>query len=240
MSDYTKMAGRYDEFMLAGYYPYDEIVEDLAQLDMTSVLEVGVGTGLILEQLASRRPDLEITGIDVTAAMLDIARRRLGVYPEIVLEQQDVVSLQLRATFDVAYSYGGPMYFVSSSRGDSSSDDGYTLISHILDAESNVRAFEHIADHLRPGGRLLLGIQDPHTDYTSTIGKQVVYSQSITPTPDGFSKHYLLTDYGQTVMDHTLDYRTIPRADAMDMLGKCGFDPEDNPGVGMFLGFRKR
>ena len=75
MGDYTNMAGYYDLIMTSGYYDYDQIVSQLMQkANFRRVLEIGCGTGLIIEALAKRRPDVEIAGIDLTQAMQHILR----------------------------------------------------------------------------------------------------------------------------------------------------------------------
>ena len=55
MGDYTNMAGYYDVIMTSGYYDYAKIVDSLvAHHPQRNVLEIGCGTGLILEELAKR------------------------------------------------------------------------------------------------------------------------------------------------------------------------------------------
>ena len=43
---------------------------------MTSVLDVGCGTGVMFELLRERRPDIDYLGIDVTAQFVTAARER--------------------------------------------------------------------------------------------------------------------------------------------------------------------
>lgn len=91
---------------LAGYYRlhapiYDltrpaflfgraRLVADLAQhaqarcMLVGSILEVGCGTGSNLALLARHFPQARIAGIDLSAAMLERARRRLGAHAELV------------------------------------------------------------------------------------------------------------------------------------------------------------
>jgi ubiquinone/menaquinone biosynthesis C-methylase UbiE len=55
MGDYSNMASYYDVIMTSGYYDYAKIVDNLLLLDnVQQVLEIGCGTGLILEELARR------------------------------------------------------------------------------------------------------------------------------------------------------------------------------------------
>ena len=92
MGDYTNMSHYYDLIMTSGYYDYKKIVNELVgSSDFANVLEIGCGTGLILEELAHRKSNIEITGFDLTAAMLAIAKQRLLAYENVQLTQQNVV-----------------------------------------------------------------------------------------------------------------------------------------------------
>jgi ubiquinone/menaquinone biosynthesis C-methylase UbiE len=96
MGDYTNMAGYYDVIMTSGYYDYAKIVDSLlTHRPQRNVLEIGCGTGLILEELAKRQPQLPITGIDLTAPMLAIAHKRLAPFPTVTLSQQNISELSL-------------------------------------------------------------------------------------------------------------------------------------------------
>lgn len=69
--------------------------------DCRSVLEPGCGAGRMLEALARR--GLEVTGIDTSPAMLEIARRRLaaaGLTGEVI--EADMTDFDLGRTFDGA------------------------------------------------------------------------------------------------------------------------------------------
>ena len=78
MGDYSNMASYYDVIMTSGYYDYAKIVDNLVLQDQVEkVLEIGCGTGLILEELARRKSSIQISGIDFTGPMLDIAKKRL-------------------------------------------------------------------------------------------------------------------------------------------------------------------
>lgn len=234
--DYTDMSSHYDLIMTSGYYDYDAIVDDLARFDHArTVLEIGVGTGLVLERLVARCPQLAVSGIDLTQAMLDIAASRLG--DAATLHRQNVVTLSLEREFDLAFSYGGVWYFVPEPE-----DAGWSMISHIRDETENQQGFERLAAHLPTGGTLLLGIQAPHEDYSRAVTNGMRYAQRILPITDGFRKHYLLTDGDSTVMEQTTDYRVYSFADAVALLDKCGLEYQERAtGAGsLFLSFVKR
>jgi SAM-dependent methyltransferase len=216
---YTSMAPVYDHIMLDGadgpYYDYAAITAQLAAAGGRAVLEAGCGTGLIMEHLLALRPGLDLTGVDLTAEMLDIARDRLRDQAD--LREADVTRLDLGRRFDLAYSYGGPWYAIPHQ-------GGHLLISHICDDDANIAGLERIAAHLEPGGRLLLGVQAPHTDYDTRLTNGDVYSQRLLPRPDGFWKLYLLADKdGELLMDPMLlPYRVYEARDAARLFAAAG------------------
>lgn len=235
MGDYSNMAGYYDVIMTSGYYDYKKIVDNLvAHPSARNVLEIGCGTGLILEELAKRQPQLPITGIDLTAPMLSIAQKRLAPFPAVSLSQQNITELSLNDKHELAFSYGGVWYFVIDG------DNEPFLVSHIADETANQLGFEHLSKHMAEGGTLLLGIQGPHHNYETVISNGMVYSQKIEPTDIGFTKHYYLNDGDQRVMDQTVRYRTYTFDEAKQLMGKYGFEyvpsHESNP---LFLQFHK-
>ena len=218
MGDYTNMSGYYDLIMTSGYYDYPKIVNELlVGADFHQVLEIGCGTGLILEELASRKKDIAITGFDLTEAMLAIADQRLHDFSNVQLKHQNVTALSLPGQYDLAFSYGGVWYFVM---------DGVNepfLVSHIYDAQANLDGFAKVAKHIQSQGRLLLGVQGPHRDYQSPIPNGYVYSQTIQPIEHGFTKHYFLHDGDKKLMEQRIDYRTYSFAEALDLLASFGF-----------------
>lgn len=233
MGDYTNMSSYYDVIMTSGYYDYTQIVNDLEQHGpFADILEIGCGTGLILEEFGRRNGDLHITGIDLTEAMLKRARERLARYPAIDLRQQNVCSLALDKRFDAAFSYGGVWYFVIDG------DNEPFMVSHIPSDVDNRAGLEKLAAHVLRGGMLLLGIQGPHFDYEREISNGMIYAQKIEPHDHGFVKHYYLLDDHRRVMEQTIDYRTYSWDQTLDMLGTLGFTPAPRKGD-KFLAFRK-
>jgi SAM-dependent methyltransferase len=235
MGDYSNMASYYDVIMTSGYYDYAKIVDSLVLHDsIEKVLEIGCGTGLILEELARRNSKIEISGIDLTAPMLAIAKKRLQSFKNVTLSQQDVCRLRLPSAHDLAFSYGGVWYFVIDG------DKEPFLVSHIPDHEANLQGFEKMAQHIAPNGTLLLGIQGPHHDYETVISNGMKYSQKIDPTDIGFTKHYYLADGPQTLMAQTVIYRTYNFDQAKNMLSAHGltYVPETHDNK-LFLRFSK-
>ena len=235
MGDYTNMSSYYDVIMTSGYYDYAQIVDDLARHGpFSSILEIGCGTGLILEEFGRRHSAARITGIDLTEAMLQLARKRLAKFPTITLATHNVVDLSLTETYDAAFSYGGVWYFVIDG------DQEPFMVSHISGEADNLTGLRKLADRIAPGGMLLLGIQGPHFDYEKPISNGMTYAQQVAPHDYGFTKHYYLIDEGRKVMAQTIDYRTYSWDRTLSILGDLGFTFQPQTGdAGMFLAFRK-
>ena len=241
--DYSDMAENYDRIMLLGqYYDYEAIAAHLAAVAARRLLELGVGTGLIIEHLLLKyRSDYDaVTGVDITPAMMAIARGRLQPWPQVDLRDQNIISLDLGAAYDLAFSYGGPCYWVPDGAG------SWSLISHIRDDAANARGLARVAAHLAPAGRLLLGIQAPHSNYSRELGDGTTYEQRLSPLPGGFRKRYLLTQDGdggtpRTLVDQTLDYRVFPYPEALGLLSAAGLRPvpRDQHHGPMFLEFAR-
>lgn len=220
MGDYSDMANYYDDIMTSGYYDYEsialELIDVIQQGGFRSVLEIGCGTGSIIEPLVNAMPDLEVFGCDLTQAMIGIARQRLRGFANVTLSCENVTDLKLRHPCDVAFSYGGVWYFVVDG------DKEPFVVSHISDHEDNVRALARVAADIAPGGQLLLGIQGPHHDYSRPIANGMVYAQEIHPHGDGFVKHYHLDDGPRRVMSQSILYRTYTFDETLAMLDKVG------------------
>jgi len=235
MGDYTNMSAYYDLIMTSGYYDYQKIVENITRNDsFGSVLEIGCGTGLILEELGQRQPNAEIMGVDLTEAMLSIASNRLQQFPNISLSLENVTDFDLNKSYDLAFSYGGVWYFVVDG------DKEPFLVSHLSQEQDNHQGLARVSSHVNTGGRLLLGTQGPHHDYEKPVSNGMVYSQKIDPVDHGFIKHYYLADEGHVLMSQTIHYRTYGWPDALALLAAHGFEHDAHAEKSShFIAFRK-
>lgn len=81
-------------------YPY--VLEEVAAAAPKRVLDVGCGTGALAQLVLEALPGCELSGIDLSAGMLDRARQRLG--RRAALHEADSEHLPFAdETFDVAY-----------------------------------------------------------------------------------------------------------------------------------------
>jgi ubiquinone/menaquinone biosynthesis C-methylase UbiE len=114
-------------------------VEWAAPRNGERVLEVGVGTGLSFQKLLRRNPSGFTDGIDLTPAMLRLARwraRRAGTASHWRLQEGDAYDLPFPAgTFDLAFS---------------------SYVFDLLPEADFVPVLREFARVLRPGGRIVL------------------------------------------------------------------------------------
>lgn len=104
---FTARLSEYDEHMLScvegcreGYIKMAELVPKNAK----TLLDLGCGTGLELYEIFKRIPDMEVTGVDLTAAMLQRLREK---YPDKKLNLicGDYFTVPFGRDFDCAISF---------------------------------------------------------------------------------------------------------------------------------------
>ena len=116
---------------------YSRIADDLVDVlpDGAEVLDVGTGPGALISELARRRPDLHLVGVDLSADMVNAAQRNLSEFGDRACAKQgDVTDLPFAAdTFDLVVT---------------------SFSSHHWDDPA--AAVPELARVLRPGGRLYI------------------------------------------------------------------------------------
>ncbi|MGH3770066.1 MAG: class I SAM-dependent methyltransferase [Pseudonocardiaceae bacterium] len=208
MNEYTEMAHYYDILMAGGFYNHDTLAASLERHigAHDHVLEIGVGTGLMAEQLRHRRPSCHLTGVDHSEAMLTIAHDRVGEWCTLV--QADVTTMALGQSFDVIFSCGGVWFLIDAGTE-------RQLCSHIPDEAEDDTAFGKALGHLKPEGLLLLSIQEVNQDYETTLPGGVLYRQSISWRGTLFQKEYAFEGpQGNAVQHNTFRIRHQPDMEA--------------------------
>ncbi|MFG3256735.1 class I SAM-dependent methyltransferase [Streptomyces sp. NPDC048172] len=226
INSYAGLARHYDAIMTSGYYDYGRYARGLLGLleGRRDLLELGVGTGLAAQALLEAGgPRLRITGIDLTGSMLAQARERLGGRARLLL--RDVVRLDFSAAFDAAFSLGGIWAFLREEGEES----GLTLSSHLVEERDNVRALRNVHAALRPGGRLLIAVQPPHTDAERPLPGGLVYSQQVhAAEADLLAKDYYVKDESGTVLAHQRCwFRTFDAERSEELFRRGGFVSPD-------------
>ena len=119
------------------------------------VLDAGCGSGALTAALRDR--GAEVTGIDSSAGLLELARERLG--PEVALRQADLSRALPFA--DAAFD-----------------DVTASLVLHYLrDWQPTLREFRRV---LRPRGRLIVSTHHPFMDHTLAGGEDYFATYQIT------------------------------------------------------------
>ncbi|MGW6025304.1 class I SAM-dependent DNA methyltransferase [Streptomyces sp. NPDC055099] len=217
-NSYDALAPHYDLIMTSGYYDYVAYARELRALigDRRDVLELGVGTGLVCDQLLATGPaGMRITGIDHTEKMLTQARNRLG--DRVTLVETDIRHSVPESRFDVAYSVGGIWYCLRDG-------DDITLGSHLVEQSDNIKGLENLATALRPGGLLILSVQDAHHAFRRTLPGGLVYAQETRAEGGGrFTKDYYVLRETTVVAHQRSGYRVFGAADADRLMEQCGF-----------------
>lgn len=195
-----------------------------------TLLEVACGTGLYLEEMSRW---YEVVGLDASEDMLRVAGERLAGVP---LHQGDMASFDLGSTFDAVIC----MF----------SSIGYVVTEERL--RSAVRCF---ADHLVPGGVLILepwlspeGWIDGHVAAESATGDGVAVSRSTSSTREGRQATmrwgFAVARPGGEIETHIEEHRTglfTPEeyARALQAAGiEFDYDPEGLMGRGRYIGVK--
>ena len=222
MNEYTAISDYYDLLMTSGYYQYDKLADSITSIISVNqkIIEIGVGSGLLLEQLLKINDRYDLTGMDHTPEMIEIAKKRLG--NRVKLFEADIVSMSISEKFDVAISNGGLCAFVDTK----ATCDYYT---HLIDDESNLKALQNIANCLEKGGLFIINIQGVHDSYDKLLSGGVVYSQEIfesTANKDCIEKNFYFKKDEQILAHQQLIYRIFQGKRIEDLFSKAGFKLE--------------
>ena len=130
---YAELAPHYDRRW--SFYTGATLRETLSRLELEpeqSLLDVGCGTGVLLEALLTSMPSAQLSGVDPSAEMLEVARKKLG--DAVILKRSHAESLPFPdQNFDVVVSTNAFHYF-----------------------REPLGALEEMSRVLRPHGRLVI------------------------------------------------------------------------------------
>ncbi|HBL84547.1 MAG: hypothetical protein A2Y17_00910 [Clostridiales bacterium GWF2_38_85] len=150
---FDKRADTYDHHMLVDLQ-LDEFYEEVTKYldcssDMFSLLDLGCGTGLELERLFKKYPNIKVTGIDLSQEMLNVLKQKYA---------GEKLNLICGSYFDINFSKDCFDYALST----------YSL--HHFDESTKISLYKKIYNALKPHGIYIEG------DYTcKTINEQLLY-----------------------------------------------------------------
>ena len=221
-NQYAGIAQYYDLWVTSGYYDYEIMAQAAHSVagEGCHILELGVGTGLLVEKYLEIDANCKFTGVDIEPSMLEIARKRLGECVKLV--EADAVTMDLNATFDVAISNGG-VWGILDLR------DRWEFGGHIPGIETNRKGLSNLARHLRGGGLLLLHLQKPHKNYEESLPGEIVYSQYIEAVEDTkdyrtLQKSYYFKKNGEILAQDRVSITCFKPEISQTLLTEAGFE----------------
>lgn len=124
MKEFTKAAEVYDSGH-AGLYEmckddYPHILEELKGYSFQTLLDVGCGTGPMIELLLKEFPDKNYTGIDLTPQMIKVAQKKNLVHTKFLVGDSENLPFA-ENTFDVVvctnsfHHYPNPQAFINEA-----------------------------------------------------------------------------------------------------------------------------
>jgi SAM-dependent methyltransferase len=122
------------------------------------VLELGCGTGRVLIPVA--RAGIEITGVDLSANMLEICRERLESEADVVQSRVRLIKEDMRVVDP------GDQYKLVTSP--------FRAFQHLLSVEAQIQTIKNAFDFLLPGGHLVMDVFNPslHALTADNVGEE--------------------------------------------------------------------
>ena len=197
----------YDDRIVKIIPRYDEMLHVLASCIPSGdgrqrrVIDIGCGTGGLSAKLLATHPDVELTCLDMTKEMLDLAKERLGGYPNVRYILSDFHDFEFDGPYDHAITSLALHHAVTD-------DDKKAIYRKIFDALGKGGSFYN-AD-------LVLGSDDE---------QQELYMRRWTE----FARQGLTEDEVQNVMIPRFREEDSPAklTDHLRWLGEVGFSSTD-------------
>jgi SAM-dependent methyltransferase len=186
--DQYELYARFYDLDYAGFDADLYMIQQYALRCGSPILELGCGTGRLLLPLARR--GYQVTGVDVSAAMLEVARRKVTAEKldsHVTLLQQDMRDLDLGGRFNLAFA-------------------AINSFMHMMTAGDQLAALARVRRHLNPGGLLLLDLFNPDLNRLLDSRGQVVLDKVMADPETGCQLMRFRTqtvDHGQQIIHTT-------------------------------------
>lgn len=108
-------------------------INEINLKDSDTVLDIGCGDGRITAEIAKLVPNGHVTGLDISANMIEEAKKSFGDIQNLEFVCNDAVNFSINKNFDVIVSFAA-FHWVKNQQG----------------------ALQNIYNHLKQGGRLVI------------------------------------------------------------------------------------
>ncbi|MGC9333632.1 MAG: class I SAM-dependent DNA methyltransferase [Anaerolineae bacterium] len=167
MSDPYGAYARFYDLDMGGVDEDLFMIRQFAARSGSPILELACGTGRVLLPLA--REGYDVTGVDISPAMLELAGQKIavaGLGAQVDLVAQDMRYLDLGVQFN--------MVLIALSS-----------FSHLLTMDEQLSTLERVYEHLNPGGLLVLDLFNPDLQRLLDFRGQVILDKVITDPASG-------------------------------------------------------
>ncbi|WP_229801425.1 AMP-binding protein [Tateyamaria omphalii] len=213
---YNDYSSFYDLAMnRSGYYDYEGAARHLLKHlpEEGRVLEIGVGTGLLLERLAKiAPPGVKFLGVDHTQEMIDVAQERFKDFDNVELRCADICDFQADEKFNFAFSHGGVWVFLEN-----------ILLSHINNEGINITALNNLFDNIEDDGTFAINIQPMHKSSYTHLEENLFFRERVKIFQTNSIKEYILENDGEVINSQTCLYRLWRDESIGALFDKSGF-----------------
>lgn len=158
---YAAIATQYD-LEHDGFDDDISLIVQLAESGLTPVLELGCGTGRIVEALVENK--IEVTGLDISEPMLDAARKRLEPVAGNHLATFVHGDMRSPATLGLA-AFGLVVYSLNA-------------LMHLETSQDQLASLDSVRQTLKPEGVVIIDVMNPHPEQLVHLGSGVILEGS--------------------------------------------------------------
>ena len=155
-SEFSDAARSYDQYAVVQSYVFDTLTSLIVDNQPRRILDIGCGTGLHTARLAARFPDAEITAIDMSDQMIEVASQQV-LAPNIRFEVADADDYRPTDAFDLMIA-NASLHWLSDLSG----------------------AVSRLSQGLVPGGQAVMSLFGPQTFHelrgaiSAVLGREIL------------------------------------------------------------------
>lgn len=117
---FDKQAATYDTGKYGAHSrrQYNHIIKKISEYNISSLLDVGCGTGEMLRLISETYPKIKLTGVDISPNMLDKAKSKIGNIANLIISDSEKLpfddnSFELVMCNDSFHHYPSPLNVLS-------------------------------------------------------------------------------------------------------------------------------